>query len=255
MDFLASANTDIGLTKKTNQDSLSLKVVNTGTGRMAFAILCDGMGGLAKGEAASASVIQAFDKWFFDELPKLVNDPMGNFNLFEQWNNIIQKQNIAIRHYGERMGIRMGTTVVAILITQDKYYLMNIGDSRAYEIKDSLCQLTKDQTFIAREVERGKLTPKQAETDPRRSVLLQCVGASEIVRPDFFVGDSKINTTYMLCSDGFRHEITPREIYDRMRPELLHNKEVINQNTIELIELNKQRKEQDNISVVVIRTV
>ena len=61
MNYIISANTDIGIVKSTNQDSLSVKVINTSIGKMAFAILCDGMGGLEKGEVASASVIRAFD--------------------------------------------------------------------------------------------------------------------------------------------------------------------------------------------------
>ena len=47
MNFIVSATTDIGLTKSTNQDSLSMRVINTSQGRMVFALLCDGMGGLA----------------------------------------------------------------------------------------------------------------------------------------------------------------------------------------------------------------
>jgi serine/threonine protein phosphatase PrpC len=60
MNFIISANTDVGLVKDTNQDSLTSMVLSTPLGRMAFCVLCDGMGGLAKGEVASASVITAF---------------------------------------------------------------------------------------------------------------------------------------------------------------------------------------------------
>lgn len=60
MDFIVSATTDIGNIKDTNQDSYNVKVLNTEAGKMAFAVLCDGMGGLSKGEVASASVVKAF---------------------------------------------------------------------------------------------------------------------------------------------------------------------------------------------------
>ena len=131
---------------------------------------------------------------------------------------------------------------------------MNVGDSRAYEITDKLTQLTNDQTFVAREVALGNMTPEQAEVDERRSVLLQCIGASEEVYPDFFMGKTQINATYLLCSDGFRHEISSNEIYAKLQPDVLFDDLSMNQNTIELIELNKQRNERDNISVVLIRT-
>lgn len=254
MNYIVSANTDIGLTKDTNQDSLSVKVINTDQGKLAFALLCDGMGGLAKGEVASASVIKAFDRWVAEELPFLAAAPLDEEILKNQWNNIIQEQNKTIQAYGGRLGVKLGTTVVLLLITEEKYFIMNVGDSRAYEISDNLYQLTKDQTFVAREVELGNMTPEQAEVDQRRSVLLQCVGASNTVCPDFFVGNSKTNATYMLCSDGFRHEVTPQEIFDKMQPDVLLDDATMNQNTIDLIELNKQRSERDNISVVLIRT-
>ena len=98
------------------------------------------------------------------------------------------------------------------------------------------------------------MTPEEAAVDSRRNVLLQCVGASDDVYPDMFFGDVQPNATYMLCSDGFRHEITPDEIFAKFQPGVLLNDSIMNQNTLELIELNKQRSERDNISVVLVRT-
>ena len=254
MNFIVSANTDIGIIKNTNQDSLSVKVINTSIGRMSFAILCDGMGGLAKGEVASASVIRAFDKWVNNELPHLCNVPHKQDVIKVQWEKILLDQNNIIKTYGARQGVKLGTTAVIMLITESQYFIMNVGDSRAYEFTDVIVQLTNDQTFVAREVALGNMTPEQAEVDERRSVLLQCIGASEEVYPDFFVGETKLNATYMLCSDGFRHEITPDEIFEKFQPGVLLDDSTMNQNTLDLIELNKQRNERDNISVVLVRT-
>ena len=64
MEYIATYHTDVGTRKETNQDSLAIKVVNTKEGNVAFAIVCDGMGGLAKGEVASKEVIEAFCTWF-----------------------------------------------------------------------------------------------------------------------------------------------------------------------------------------------
>lgn len=254
MNYIISANSDIGLVKDTNQDSLSVKVINTPMGKMSFALLCDGMGGLAKGEVASASVIRAFDNWVKTELPRLCNGALTAEVLKQQWEKILLAQNNAIKAYGARQGVRLGTTAVIILLTETNYYIMNVGDSRAYEIYDNVYRLTNDQTFVAREVALGNMTAEQAETDSRRSVLLQCIGASEEVYPDFFVGETKQNAVYMLCSDGFRHEITESEIFAGFNPQVLMNDVDMNRNTLELIELNKQRSERDNISVVLIRT-
>ena len=254
MNFIVSGNTDIGLTKSTNQDSLSMKVINTKQGRMVLAVLCDGMGGLDKGEVASASVIRAFDNWARNDLPALCEAPIEDPVIRSQWENIITEQNNKIKAYGGGLGIKLGTTVTAILLTQTRYYIINVGDTRAYELFNGIKQITNDQTFVAREVALGNMTEEQARTDERRSVLLQCVGASDDVYPDMFFGDTQANAVYMLCCDGFRHEITPEEIYDRFQPDKLLDEHKMNQASIELIELNKQRQERDNITVALIRT-
>lgn len=254
MNFIVSANTDIGITKSTNQDSLSVKVINTPQGRMTFAILCDGMGGLEKGEVASASVIQAFNNWVNNSLPLLCDKPIEDSIIREQWNNIITEQNNTIKNYGAKQGVKLGTTAVIMLLTQTRYYVMNVGDSRAYELTDIIKQITNDQTFVAREVALGNMTEEQAMTDERRNVLLQCVGASDDVYPDMFFDTTKENAIYMLCSDGFRHEISSEEIFEKLQPAVLFDDATMSKNTTELIELNKMRKERDNISVVLVRT-
>ena len=254
MNFIVSANTDIGIAKDTNQDGLSVKVLNTPQGKMTFAILCDGMGGLAKGEVASTTLISAFNDWVFNELSLLCKAPIQDADIRSQWEAIVVKQNERIKAYGASQGIRLGTTVVVMLITQDRYYIMNIGDSRAYEISDTLYQLTEDQTFVVREVQLGRMTEEEAEVDPRRSVLLQCVGASDDIYPDMFFGQTKKDAVYMLCSDGFRHVITPDEIYEKFQPNVLVDPTIMDNNTKYLIELDKQRAERDNISVVLVRT-
>ena len=254
MDFIVSATTDIGIVKDTNQDGMSVKVINTPQGKMTFAILCDGMGGLAKGEVASTTVISAFNEWVYNQLPILCRAPIQDADIRTQWEDIVVKQNTAIVAYGARQGIRLGTTIVVMLITQTRFYILNIGDSRAYEIFDTLHQLTEDQTFVAREIQLGRMTVEEAKVDPRRNVLLQCVGASDEVYPDMFFGEAKQGAVYMLCSDGFRHEITPDEIYEKFQPGVLTSAEAMENSARQLIELNKQRAERDNISAVLVRT-
>ena len=142
MEFLVTANTDIGLVKNTNQDGMSVKVINTRQGKITFAILCDGMGGLQKGEVASTSLISAFNDWVYNELPELCKAPIQDYDIRTQWENIVASQNKLIGAYGARQGIKLGTTIVVMLLTQTRYYVLNIGDSRAYEIFDTIHQLT-----------------------------------------------------------------------------------------------------------------
>lgn len=254
MNFIVSATTDIGLTKSTNQDSYSVKVFSSPNGKIVFAILCDGMGGLSKGEVASASVVNAFNKWAETKLPTLSHNCFEDSEIRADWIRIATEYNEKIKAYGAQCGASMGTTVTAMLLTETRYYIINVGDTRAYEISDIVTVLTKDQTVVAREVELGNLTPEEAEHDARRSVLLQCIGASDEVIPDMFFGDTKLNATYMLCSDGFRHEISEDEIYQYLNPSMMMDADGMKQNMDALIELNKQRQERDNISVITVRT-
>ena len=254
MKFIISAATDIGLKKDTNQDSYHVKVLTTRQGKMVFAVMCDGMGGLAKGEVASASLVNAFIKWSENELAILCEGEIEDAKIRIDWSNIVTEYNEKIKSYGKLSGVNMGTTVTAILITPQRYYIINVGDTRAYEICESVRVLTRDQTVVAREVELGNLTEEEAKNDSRRSVLLQCVGASDMVYPDMFFGDTRLNAVYMLCSDGFRHEITEDEIYSFLNPGVMNDAEGMKSNMIALIELNKQRQERDNISVISIRT-
>ena len=254
MNFIISASTDVGIVKSTNQDSLTTMVMNTPLGRMAFSVLCDGMGGLEKGEVASASVINAFRNWAMHELPQLCNAPLEDATIRHQWDAIITRLNQSIKTYGARQGVRLGTTAVVMLLTQSRYYIMNVGDSRAYEITTGVHQLTSDQTFVAREIALGHMTPEEAAHDSRRNVLLQCVGASDSVYPDMFFGEVRKDAVYMLCSDGFRHEITQEELFAYLQPGVLLDEETMQRNATSLIELNKQRQERDNISVALVRT-
>lgn len=254
MDFLISANSDVGAVKTTNQDSLSTLLLDTPRGKMVFAILCDGMGGLEHGEIASAAVVRAFHNWATTELPELCQSPLEEEIIGKQWQDLASDLNLRIRRYSEQKGIRMGTTLVAMLLTQGQYYIVNVGDSRAYELTDHIFQITRDHSVVAREVEAGRISPAEAEHHPRRNVLTQCVGASPEVRADVYCGRVKKNAVYMLCSDGFRHEIGLEEMFGRLRPDALCNEAAMDQNARSLIELNKQRGEDDNISVVLVRT-
>ena len=254
MNYFIAADTDIGIKENTNQDALSVKQLRTNTGNMVFAVLCDGMGGLAKGELASTEVIRSFNKW-------LANDFSGecrtqeDFELIKnQWIQVINNENKKIGLYGRQYSINLGTTVVALLLTDNGYIAMNVGDSRAYEIGTDSIQITKDQSVVAQEIEMGKLTEEQALKDSRRNVLLQCVGASDTVIPAFYRGETKQNHVYILCSDGFVHEISNKEICTLLSPQSAVDKNTMARNIRSLIELNKSRLEQDNISVVAIKT-
>ena len=257
MKFFTTVHTDIGIKKNTNQDSALIIEANSDLGNILLTVICDGMGGLAKGEVASSTVIASFSRWFEKDLEDLLAEqldtPRFEEQLFSTWKRIIYDCNARISSYARSNGVSMGTTLNAILYLQNRYYIVNVGDSRAYRITDKLYQLTKDQTFIQREMDMGRMTAEEAQVSPQRNVLLQCVGASDYIEPDFFSGNYSGNEVFMQCSDGFRHVITQEEIYQHLCPAALVNEQAMMDNAVYLTELNKYRREQDNITVILVK--
>ena len=81
MNFVISASTDVGIRKKTNQDSVLVQVADTAMGKIAFGVMCDGMGGFAKGELASATLIKGFREWFTYRMVDLIAEGFSEENL------------------------------------------------------------------------------------------------------------------------------------------------------------------------------
>ncbi len=252
MRYIVTADTDIGISKGTNQDSVLVKHAATDKGEVCLVAICDGMGGLSRGELASATVVRAFANWFEKELPYELENVDLNV-ISAKWILMLKELNVQILEYSKKNGLAgVGTTFSGILFVDDKYLIGHVGDTRVYQIGATLTQLTVDQTFIAREISRGTITPEQARFDKRRNLLLQCIGASQTVEPQIITGTAD-RGAYMICSDGFRHEITEDEIYESLNPVNLMNKDAMHNNAKYLIDQVKKRGEKDNISVALIK--
>ena len=255
MNYIYAFHTDVGIQKSTNQDSLCIKEAETDQGTLLMAIMCDGMGGLEKGEVASKTVIKAFSDWFENKLAFDLAKAEPVNEVKYKWERMIKQLNQDIAEYGRKYHLQLGTTISAFLIFEDgKYLIGHVGDSRVYEITDTdITALTEDQTVVANEVKNGRLTQEEAASDPRKNVLLQCIGASKVVEPVFSDGQITRGSCYMLCSDGFRHLISSDEIHSGFAPDKNHDELAMKHHIVELIEENKNRGETDNISVILIK--
>lgn len=252
MDYLIAAQTDIGISKQTNQDSYCIKKAESKKfGKILFAIVCDGMGGLSKGELASATVVKEFSNWFDNYFPALLENNSVNFNnIKNEWVRLIKKLNSKIGNYGVEHSFSLGTTLVSALCIGDRIFVANVGDSRLYKINKNVSRLTNDQSLVAREIASGNLSPEQEESDSRRNVLLQCIGASQILNPEIEEYTIEKNCIYILCSDGFRHEIKENEMLGLLSPNIIKNEDVLNSTLLDIIKLLKERNENDNITAV-----
>lgn len=251
MRFLATADTDIGISRNTNQDSALIMHALSTTGEVLLAVVCDGMGGLAKGELASAVVVRQFQRWFHEELCKELMPPdMEHIGVL--WTQMLREINERIRVHGTHIGANLGTTFTGILFVDGRYLIGHVGDTRVYHLNTELRQLTEDQTVVAREMRNGLMTQEQAKRDSRRNMLLQCIGASRIVVPQILCGTVE-KGIYLVCSDGFRHEITEQELFTTLRPHRYMDKEAMHLAAKQLIHLVKARQEHDNITAVLVK--
>lgn len=260
MEFLSAVHTDKGIKKNTNQDSVLIKEAITDHGKVFFAAVCDGMGGLAKGEVASATLVRAFSDWFENRFPvflyeKRTADGIDRIEMENDLNRLILDVNSRISAYGQQFHAALGTTAAMILFAEGRYYILNIGDSRVYRLKgQTISRLTKDQTYVQKEIDMGRMTPEEAKAHPQRNVLLQCIGASEVIIPEFEHGTYGPEEVYMICSDGFRHVIAEEEFVKLMAPDKIKEEKDLQNAAVYFTELNKSRQEKDNISVILLKT-
>lgn len=254
MNFYQALFTDIGTHRKSNQDSIGLFKASTDRGEVLFALVCDGMGGYENGELASRMLIEAFEKWFKCEYPYSIYDQnFSHEELFRQWGKIIYDCNEKLVRYGTEHGISLGSTLTAVLLVEDEYFMAHVGDSRAYVITpDRVFRLTRDQSVVAEAVRRGEITPEQAKTDRRRNMLLECIGVTPDIHPLFYTGKYRGKDTFLLCSDGFWHNLADEELIRYLSGRQFSGDEDLSLHLQYLIELDKTRGEKDNLSAAAI---
>lgn len=178
MSYVFAAQTEVGLKKNCNQDSIILKRARFKGEEVCIGVICDGMGGLSCGEFASKSIVEAFSDWFTNHYSNYENI-WDEKKIGIDLGNILSSENEGLLYYGKEHGIYLGTTITAILLVGRKYFVCHVGDTRLYKISSSkIRRLTNDHTVIAKEIAEGRLNDVDARRDPRRNVLLQCIGAT-----------------------------------------------------------------------------
>jgi serine/threonine protein phosphatase PrpC len=258
MSVTIAAHTDVGSVKTVNQDSYCIRAAETDVGDIAFVAVCDGMGGLDRGELASANVTLAFSHWFDTELPEMLDVVPGDgfLPVVTRWGELIEEQNGLLISGGKQCRADFGTTLTAFFaISGIGFVIAHVGDTRAYRIRDELELVTEDHTVVANEIKNGRMSASEAEKDPRRNVLLQCIGVNEFQDPLYVRDLSPPTGMYLLCSDGFRHEISEAEIYGALTARALLDEAAMKTVLKELADECIRRGEKDNITSVLINIV
>ncbi|TNE84654.1 MAG: Stp1/IreP family PP2C-type Ser/Thr phosphatase [Deltaproteobacteria bacterium] len=207
---LTGAMSDVGLVRQLNEDNWGWRKLSN---RARLYVVADGMGGHDGGEVASDVAVRTICKVAFErensENPHEDLDAVENLldEAFQSANNTVKSQ-------AEEKGNDMGTTLVALLMLENRVaFLANVGDSRAYLIRDGqLHQVSKDHSLVAKMVERGKLTKEEARVHPHSNILLRTVGTERDVEIDIFRVDVERGDRILMCSDGLWGEVEDRDI-------------------------------------------
>ena len=254
MKYKYAVYTDPGTRKKVNQDSCSVQIAETQYGQAMLTIVCDGVGGLKSGEQASATVVKKLTDWFENDFSVLLERKTPLLKIKDVLLEIISDVSCTLKNYGQKKGIQLGTTIAMLLVFSDRGLLINVGDSRIYCFRNNTAhKLSHDQTVAQREVERGKLSPENALQDKRSHVLLQCIGASETVVPDFSVINIESDDVFLVCTDGFYRKTNDSELVFNIASSMNSSESKMKQSLMLISDMVKNRGEPDNITAIMVK--
>jgi len=237
-----AARTDRGRERSGNEDS-HLVVAPPGWAALA---VCDGMGGAAGGEVASRITVETIHDVMLEGGAPSTCDALGA-RLRRSVEEASRRVHAAARARPSLAG--MGTTATACALRDDALFVAQVGDSRAYLLRDGrLTQLTRDQTLAAELVERGELAPEDVETFPLGHVILQAVGTAERVEVDLRRVRVCDGDVLLVCSDGLHGVVG----IDAMRDALLCAP-TLDAGCEALVALANDAGGPDNITAVVAR--
>lgn len=202
------AKTDIGLRRDSNQDSYASGEL---FGSVAWAVVCDGMGGVEGGSLASQIGVDVIS----ERIKSLYREDMSVNSIRNMLTSAITAANIKIYETSKTdVGFEgMGTTVVSVIVADNVVYVAHLGDSRAYVLSDdNLYQLTKDHSVVQELVDSGLITKEEAASDPRKNIITRALGVSDDVHIDFAAEDIKDNDIVVLCTDGLTNFVSEKTI-------------------------------------------
>ena len=168
--------TDRGLVRSENQDACAVLTPDGYT----VAVVCDGMGGTQGGRMASAIAVETFTR----ELSRSLRPGMSAGQLEQAAGYAVALSNDAVREYGlAHPGFeRMGTTLVSAVVRDDLALVSNVGDSRAYRLRDGkLSQITQDHSVVGELLRNQVITPEMAKKHPYRNIITRAVGIDPVV--------------------------------------------------------------------------
>ena len=236
-----SIKTDIGKIREMNQDYVKEHKFDDETSLL---IVCDGMGGAAAGNVASEVAANSI----YDTFLKRYNTSFNDRDLETLMTSAVNGANLDVFDLAEnnKEYYGMGTTVVAVFISEGYAYTIHAGDSRAYIIyPDSISRITTDHSIVQQLIESHMITEEEAKTHPKRNVITRALGVAECLETDFNITRLEKDFTLLSCSDGLTNYVSENDIFE------ICNKYDAPRICEELINLANKNGGGDNISVAV----
>lgn len=193
--------TDIGLVRQENQDTVWGEMISE---KACAAVLCDGMGGESEGGLASKIAVDIISARIKENFSELMNRNSIRNMLITA---VVAANSMVWDTARHRVHEVMGTTCVVAVLCNGIAYIVNVGDSRAYQLfvqdnDECIRQITKDHSHVQELVERGEITEEQARTHPKRNKITRAIGAEPNVTPDYFELPMNDGDMLLMCSDG-----------------------------------------------------
>lgn len=231
--------TDIGRLRRQNEDSVFVSEDDP-----LFAVVADGMGGHNAGEVASKMAVDTISEVL------LACRKKKKVDYEDKLRDAFVLANKRIYEYAEANSklLGMGTTAVTAILYGGRVIVGNVGDSRAYILKDgSIRQISVDHSYVWQLVMRGEITEQQAKRHPRRNYITRAMGTDKNVCVDTFSEDCS-SGIILLCSDGLTNLVENFEIRD-----IVYGAEDLQKAAEELVALANERGGNDNITAALLK--
>ena len=237
--------TDVGLIRRNNQDyCLCGKISDT----LAWAAVCDGMGGANGGNIASLEACKEIERILKKELEKLSgNDDESLKALMKKAVADANAKVFKMSCENEELE-GMGTTVELVVISGDTLHVVHAGDSRVYRISgEKIFQVTTDHSLVQQLVDLGQITQEEARFHPSKNYITRALGVEEELETDYLTAPFESGDIILICTDGLSNYFSSDELLAAVHS--FKDKEELAQG---LVEIAKDCGGSDNITVAVL---
>lgn len=253
--YEVTVRTDVGRMRGHNEDALLTMqwqlVGERGGAPILLAAVADGMGGHSNGHLASKLVLRTLAATVAQGL---AHAPLEGAEALDD-HQVVSLLRDAVGAAARKMQeaeqhglVDMGTTLCATLLVEQRAFIANLGDSRAYLYDGTLQQLTTDHSMVAELVNRGELTPAEARVHPRRNEIYRMLGFGRQADPDLFTLELEPGDILLLCSDGLNTMVENETIRAALQSE-----SQLEAAAQRLVDLANEAGGEDNISLALIR--